>query len=164
MRLNVYKGFPEGYDAMGALNAAVEGSGLDHRLLELVKLRCSQLNGCAYCLDMHWKDAKVLGEADHRLYSLPAWRETGFYTEAERAALDLAESITLVATSRVPDDVLDRARDHFDDEQLSRLVFAVVTINAWNRLSIASGAEAGRYQPGRRGERSTASARPSGGF
>jgi len=147
MRLNLYKGFPEGYDAMRGLNAAVAASGLDHKLMELVKVRCSQLNGCAYCLDMHWKDAKVLGEADHRLYSLPAWRETGFYTGGERAALELAEAITLLATSHVPDDVLDRAREHFDDEQLSRLVFAVVVINAWNRLAVTAGMEAGRYQP-----------------
>jgi AhpD family alkylhydroperoxidase len=150
MRLNVFKGFAEGYGAMSALNRAVQDSGLDHHLLELIKIRCSQLNGCGYCIDMHWKDAKVLGEPDHRLYSLSAWRETDFYTDAERAALALAESITEVATSHVPDAVIDAAREHFDDEQIARITFAVVTINAWNRLAVTARSEVGSYRPAAR--------------
>jgi AhpD family alkylhydroperoxidase len=158
MRVNLYKRFPEGYDAMRALDRAVSDSGLDPQLLELIKLRCSQLNGCAFCIDMDWKDAKALGESDLRLYSLVAWRETGFYRDDERAALELAEAITLLATSHVPDEVVDAAKEHFDEQQLARLVFAAVTINAWNRLAVTSGAEAGRYQPAAQADAATAGA------
>jgi alkylhydroperoxidase family enzyme len=107
---------------------------------------------------MHWKDAKALGESDLRLYSLVAWRETGFYRDDERAALELAEAITLLATSHVPDEVVDAAKEHFDEQQLARLVFAAVTINAWNRLAVTSGAEAGRYQPAAQADAATAGA------
>ena len=135
------------YDAMDALDRYVGGCGLEESLLHLVRLRASQLNGCAYCLDMHWKDLRALGEPEQRLYSLDAWRECPYYTERERAALDWTEAVTLVTEGHVPDDVHQRARTHFSEKELSDLTLAVATINAWNRLSIAGRLVPGTYQP-----------------
>ena len=146
MRVNLYRAWPEGQQALSALSEAVENSGLDHQLLELVKMRASQINGCAYCIDMHSKDARALGETEQRLYALNAWRETTFFTEREAAALALTESITLVAATHVPDDVVETARTQFDDTELSQLVFAIVTINAWNRLALTTRPPVGRYE------------------
>ncbi|HPP99112.1 MAG TPA: carboxymuconolactone decarboxylase family protein, partial [Ottowia sp.] len=122
-------------------------SGLEHSLLELVKTRVSQINGCAYCLDMHTKDARAAGETEQRLYLLPAWRETGLYTPRERAALAWAEAVTRLTDQHVPDAVYDEARRHFDEKALVDLTLAVIAINGWNRLSIAFQVEAGSYQP-----------------
>ena len=126
----------------------VNGSGLDHRLLELVKMRTSQLNGCAYCIDMHSKDARAAGETEQRLYLLDAWRETPLYTERERAALEWTEAVTRVADGHVPDEVYARARNHFSEEELLSLTIAVIATNSFNRLNIAFRPEVGDYRPG----------------
>ena len=133
--------------AMLSLGKAVDESGLERSLLELVKVRGSQINGCAYCIDMHTKDARALGEAEQRLYALNAWRETPFFSDRERAALEWAEAITRVADTQVPDEVYDRVRGHFDEDQLVALTFAAVAINAWNRLAISFRVPAGTYEP-----------------
>src|SRR5688572_2597147 len=129
-----------------ALGAQVEASGLEHSLLELVKMRSSQLNGCAYCLDMHSKDARAAGETEQRLYLLDAWREAPFYSERERAALEWTEAVTLVRDGHVPDDVYESVRGHFSEEELVNLTLAVVAINGWNRIQISFRAEAGTYR------------------
>jgi AhpD family alkylhydroperoxidase len=131
-----------------ALGAQSEASGLEHALLELVKMRASQINGCAYCLDMHSKDARADGETEQRLYLLPAWRETSLYTERERASLAWTEAVTLVADGHVPDDVYDEVSRHFTEQELVALTFAVVAINGFNRLNIAFRVEGGDYKPG----------------
>ena len=131
---------------MSALQQFVDSCGLERPLLELVKMRASQINGCAYCLDMHSKDARALGETEQRLYLLDAWREAPFYTNRERAALEWTESVTLVAESHVPDEVYERVRPHFTPEELANLTLAIVAINGWNRLSIASRAVPGAYK------------------
>lgn len=136
---------PGVYAAMDALEQYLDGCGLEPRLLHLVKLRASQVNGCAYCLDMHWKDLRALGENEQRLYSLDAWRECPYYTDRERAALAWTEAVTFVANGQVPDAVYDTCRPHFDDRELSNLTLVVATINAWNRLSIAARLTPGRY-------------------
>jgi AhpD family alkylhydroperoxidase len=132
---------------MRALEAYVRGSGLEKNLLELVKMRASQINGCAYCLDMHSKDARAAGETEQRLYALNAWEESPFYTERERAALAWTEAVTLVSETHVPDEVYQETRKHFDDKELVALTFAIVTINGWNRLAISFRALPGTYQP-----------------
>ena len=133
--------------AMLNLQKEVESSGMDRTLLELVKIRASQINGCAYCLDMHTKDARAMGETEQRIYALNAWRETPFYTDRERAALEWTETVTRVADTHVPDDVYERVREQFGEAELVALTFAVVAINGWNRLAIAFRAAAGTYQP-----------------
>ncbi|HEY7117060.1 MAG TPA: carboxymuconolactone decarboxylase family protein [Tepidisphaeraceae bacterium] len=139
---------PEGVRALFALEKYVRQSGLEAPLLELVKLRASQINGCAYCLDMHTKDARAAGETEQRLYCLSAWRECPFYTDRERAALEWTEAVTLVSVDHVPDEVFERVRPHFKDKELADLNFAVVAINAWNRLAIPFRSVPGNYQPG----------------
>ncbi|MGQ0431949.1 MAG: carboxymuconolactone decarboxylase family protein [Microthrixaceae bacterium] len=147
-RKRMFRFWTDGYQALHRLSEEVKGSGLELSLLELIKMRASQINGCAYCIDMHSKDARASGETEQRLYALSAWRETGFFTERERAALALTEAITLVAESHVPRTVLDQAAEQFSPEELSKLVYAVIEINAWNRLAITTGApEPGSYQP-----------------
>ena len=131
-----------------ALGALVEASDLEHSLLELVKMRSSQLNGCAYCLDMHSKDARAAGETEQRLYLLDAWRETSLYSERERAALAWTEAVTLVADGHVPDSVYDEVSNHFTEDELVALTLAIVAVNGWNRLNIAFRMEAGNYRPG----------------
>ena len=133
--------------AMLKLSHTVEASGLERSLLELVKIRASQINGCAYCLDMHTKDARALGETEQRIYGLNAWHETPYFTPRERAALAWTEAVTRVADTRVPDDVYEDVRPHFTEEELLSLTFEVIVINGWNRLAIASRALAGTYQP-----------------
>ena len=132
---------------MLAIEGYLNGCGLDHGMLHLIKLRASQINGCAYCIDMHSKDARALGESEQRLYALNAWEETPFFSERERAALRWTEALTLVADGHVPDAVFQAVRPHFTDEELVNLSLAVATINAWNRLSIAFRAVPGAYQP-----------------
>lgn len=146
-RLNYSKVAPGAAAAMSALERAVRESGLERPLLELVKIRSSQINGCAFCLDMHWKDALAAGEDIQRLYMLDAWREAPFYTERERAALAWTEAVTLVAATHVPDDVYAQARQSFTEQELVNLTLAVVAINGWNRLSISFRTPAGTYQP-----------------
>jgi AhpD family alkylhydroperoxidase len=132
---------------LAALMKVERSIDLDPRLRELVRMRASQLNGCAFCLDMHWKDARAAGEEERRLYLLDAWRESPVYSEREQAALDLCEAMTLIHTGHVPDEVWDRARSFFPEDELAQLVFQITTINAWNRLMITSRTEPGHYQP-----------------
>jgi len=148
-RINYTKVTPEGYRAMSGLERYVRGSGLEPSLLELVKLRASQINGCAYCIDMHWKDARARGESEQRLYGLMAWRESPYYTERERAALAWTEAVTLIADSHVPDELYEEVRQSFTETELVNLTFALVAINGWNRLAISFRTEPGTYQPTR---------------
>src|SRR5690349_19191450 len=149
MRIDYHAKFgDEPLQAMLALEKYVHKCGLDPKLLELVKMRASQINGCAYCLDMHYKDARALGETEQRLYSLDAWRETPFYSDRERAALAWTEAVTLVASTHVPDDVYEAARAQFSEDELKTLTLAVAMINTWNRLNIAFRSVPGDYQPG----------------
>ena len=138
----------EGYQALRGLHETVRSAGLEPALVELVMTRASQLNGCAYCIDMHTKDARAAGETEQRLYALSAWRETSFFTDRERAALALTEAVTLVAETHVPQSVVEEAAAHFPPEELTGLLFAIIEINAWNRLVVTTGApEPGSYQP-----------------
>ena len=147
-RIDVYKYLKtEGAQAMLALGRAVQASGLERSLLHLVEVRGSQINGCAYCLDMHTKDARAEGETEQRLYALNAWRETPFFSERERAALEWTEALTRIADTHVPDDVYERVRRHFEEPELVALTLAVVAINAWNRVSTAFRVPAGTYKP-----------------
>jgi AhpD family alkylhydroperoxidase len=145
----MYKAAPGAYQAMAALEAYVRKSGLETPLLELLRLRTSQINGCAFCIDMHTKDARAAGETEQRLYCLDAWREAPFYTDRERAALAWTEAITRISDGHAPDDVFEEVRKHFTDEELSNLTIAIVAINGWNRLAIGFRAVAGTYQPGK---------------
>ena len=149
-RMNAQKASPGAYRAILALETFVRKSKLEPSLLELVKMRASQINGCAFCIDMHSKDARAEGESEQRLYALNAWRETPFFTDRERAALAWTEAVTLVAEGHVPDEVYDEAREQFSEEELANLTLAVVAINGWNRLSIAFRAVPGEYQPAAR--------------
>src|SRR4026208_1999506 len=133
--------------AMLTLPREVETSGLEHSTLELVEIRASQINGCAYCLDMHTKDARGAGETEQRIYTLDAWRETPFFPARERAALEWTEAVTLVAETRVPDDVYQQVRQQFSEEELVELTFAVIVINSWNRLNVSFRPLVGDYQP-----------------
>ena len=134
---------------MAELERYVRESGLEPSLLELVKLRASQINGCAYCIDMHWKDARARGESEQRLYGLMAWRESPYYSERERAALAWTEAVTLIVDNHVPDDLYEEVRQHFNEVELVNLTLALVAINGWNRLAISLRTEPGTYQPTR---------------
>ena len=148
-RLNYAKASPDGFKAMRQLQAHVDGCGIEHPLLELVKMRASQLNGCAYCLDMHSKDARAAGESEQRLYLLDAWRESPFYSERERAALAWTEALTRISkTKNVPDALYNEARKQFSDKELVDLSLAIIAINGWNRLAIPFRSEPGHYKPG----------------
>ena len=147
-RIDITRVSPKVLQAMFGLQKTVNSSGLERNLLELVKMRASQINGCAYCLDMHSKDARAAGETEQRLYLLDAWREAPLYSERERAALEWTEALTRIGEGHVPDAVYASAREHFSEEELVNLALAVVAINGWNRFSIAFRAEAGSYQPG----------------
>ncbi len=146
-RLNPYKIAPQVYPAVVALQKYVDSCGLERPLLELVRLRASQINGCAYCLDMHTKDARALGETEQRLHLISAWRESPFYTEREHAALEWTESVTLISETHVPDEVYERVRQQFTQAELVNLTAAIAMINTWNRLSVAFRAVPGTYQP-----------------
>lgn len=143
-----YAFWAEGYRALASLHSLVAGGALDATLLELVRMRASQVNGCAFCIDMHAKDARAAGETEQRLYALSAWRETGFFSERERAALALTEAVTAIADH----DVLARATDQvaacFDADERTQLLYAIIEINSWNRLAITTGLPApGSYEP-----------------
>ena len=146
-RMEYLKVAPGVSQAMSQLERQVHESGLEAPLLELVKTRASQINGCAFCLDMHTKDARAHGETEQRLYALSAWRETPFYTDRERAALAWTEAVTLVAETHVPDDVYEQARAQFSEQELANLTLAIVAINGWNRLAISFRTVPGTYQP-----------------
>ncbi|MCZ2141119.1 MAG: carboxymuconolactone decarboxylase family protein [Bacteroidia bacterium] len=146
-RLNYQSFDPDSLKAMRELEKYTRNSGLEHSLLELIKTRASQINGCAYCLDMHTKDARKAGETVQRLYGLSAWREAPYYTERERAALAYTEFVTLVADKNVPDDIYENANKHFSEKELVALTMAIIAINGWNRLAIAFRVEAGTYNP-----------------
>jgi AhpD family alkylhydroperoxidase len=136
-RLNPYQLAPEGMKAVEAMEAYVQQSGLEHSLIELVKTRASQINGCAYCLHMHTRDARAQGESEERLYLLDAWRESPLYTDRERAALAWTEAVTLVSQTHVPDSVYEEVKTQFPPEELVKLTLLVTTINAWNRIAIS---------------------------
>jgi AhpD family alkylhydroperoxidase len=136
--------------AMQGLERTVRESGLEPGLRELVKVRASQINGCAYCIDMHTMDARAEGETEQRLYALSAWQETPFFTDRERAALLWTEKVTLISADHVPDEVYEQVRPHFTDEELVNLTLAIVAINGWNRLAISFRSVPGRYRPAER--------------
>jgi AhpD family alkylhydroperoxidase len=144
-RVQLLEQAPKPTAAMYRLETSID---LDRPLRDLVTVRASQINGCAVCIDMHWKDARAAGETEERLYSLDAWRESPLYNDRERAALELCEAMTLVAAGHVPDQVWDLAGSNFEEGELAQLVFAVTAINAWNRLMITARVEPGHYQPG----------------
>jgi AhpD family alkylhydroperoxidase len=145
-RIDYRKHGQEAQRAMAALERYIFSSGLDHKLIHLLKLRASQINGCAFCIDMHSKDARALGETEQRLYALDAWRETPFYTERERAALEWTESVTLVSQTHVPDETYENLRKHFSEKEIVDLTLLVAVINVWNRLAISMRAVPGAYQ------------------
>jgi AhpD family alkylhydroperoxidase len=146
-RINYSKVAPEGIRALGGLETYLRSSGLEPDLLNLIKTRASQLNGCAYCIDMHTKDARARGETEQRLYALPAWRATPFYTDRERTALAWTEAVTLISHRPVPDTLYEQARRHFLERELVDLTLALVAINGWNRLTIPFRTVPGTYQP-----------------
>jgi AhpD family alkylhydroperoxidase len=146
-RLSYSKTAPDGTELLRKLDRYARNSGLEPDLLELVKLRASQINGCAFCIDMHTKDARAHGESEQRLYGVTTWREGPFYTPRERAALAWTEALTQIGQDRVPDDVYEEARKHFSEKELVDLTFAVIAINAWNRLAISFRTPPGSYKP-----------------
>lgn len=146
-RLDYNRTDPAALKAMLGLEGYVAASGLERSLIDLVKLRASYLNGCAYCVDMHSKDARVLGESEQRIYAVPVWRETPFYTPRERAALAWTEVVTRLGPDGVPDEAFEAVRAEFDESELVPLTMAIVAINGWNRLAIAFRADVGSYQP-----------------
>src|SRR5574338_1303239 len=146
-RINYSKVASEGVENLRKLEVYIKNAGLEPDLVELVKLRASQINGCAYCIDMHTKDARTHGESEQRLYGLSAWRETPFYSERERAALDWAETVTKISEDQVPDEVYEQVKEHFTEKELVDLTLAVIAINAWNRLAISFRTPAGSYRP-----------------
>jgi len=147
-RIDLMRVNPGIMQAMLGLERQVRQAGLDHKLIDLVRMRASQINGCAYCLDMHSKDARAKGETEQRLYGLDAWRETPYYSDRERAALEWTEALTLVAETRVPDDAYERVRAQFSEDELVHLSLAIVAINGWNRLNVAARTVPGGYVAG----------------
>ncbi len=146
-RINYVQAAPDAYKAMRGLEEYVASSGLEKPLYELVKTRASQINGCAFCLDMHTKDARKAGETEQRLYALSAWRETPFYTERERAALEWTEALTLISDTDVPDALYENVRNQFSESEIVALSMAIIAINGWNRLAISFRTVPGSYNP-----------------
>ena len=146
-RMDFRHAAPDAFKAMRDLEAGVRRCALEHSLLELVKVRVSQINGCGYCLDMHIKEARAAGETEQRLYLLSAWREAPFYSPRERAALSWAEAVTQVSTNDLPDELYAEVREHFDEKATVELTLAIIAINGWNRLVKASRTEVGSYMP-----------------
>ncbi|HZP32607.1 MAG TPA: carboxymuconolactone decarboxylase family protein [Candidatus Acidoferrales bacterium] len=146
-RIDVLRSAPGAYEAVLSLEKYVQNSGLEMPLYHLIKLRASQLNGCAYCIDMHWKDLRAIGETEQRLYGLDAWRESPYYSDRERAALAWTEAITNIQDGHAPDDLFEEVRKQFSETELANLTLAIATINVWNRLAIAVRTEPGKYQP-----------------
>jgi len=149
-RIDYLKSARGAYHAMLGIEHYLQQCGLEESLQNLIKLRVSQINGCAYCIDMHWKDLKAAGESEQRLYGLDAWEESPYYTERERAALTWAESVTNIQAGHVPDGVFERVKEFFNDKELADLTLAVTAINSWNRLSIAARTVPGTYQPAKK--------------
>ena len=149
-RIDYLKSARGAYHAMLGIEHYLQQCGLEESLQNLIKLRVSQINGCAYCIDMHWKDLRAAGESEQRLYGLDAWEESPFYTERERAALTWAESVTNIQEGHVPDGVFERVKEFFNDKELADLTLAVTAINSWNRLSIAARTVPGTYQPAKK--------------
>jgi AhpD family alkylhydroperoxidase len=147
-RIDLMRVKPGVIQAMFSLERQVRQAGFDHGLIDLVRMRASQINGCAFCLDMHSKDARANGETEQRLYGLSAWRETPYYSERERAALDWTEAVTLVSEGHITDDVYERVREQFSEDELVHLTLAIVAINGWNRLNIAARTVPGGYVAG----------------
>ncbi len=147
MRITPEKAAPGVREAMYGLQKYVHASGIESALLDLIDLRASQINGCAYCVDMHTKDARARGESEQRLYAVSVWRDTPFFTDRERAALAWTEAVTLVSLDHVPDEVFDSVRPYFSEKELVDLTMAIIAINGWNRLNVAFRREAGDYQP-----------------
>ncbi|QGQ97613.1 carboxymuconolactone decarboxylase family protein [Paenibacillus psychroresistens] len=139
IRLDYTKVQPEALQTLLKLEGYVKKSDIDHKLWELIKIRASQINGCAYCLDMHTKDARAIGETEQRLYMLSAWREAPFYTDAERAAIALTEAVTKISDAGVPQELYEQVRKHFDEGQFVNLIMAINAINCWNRIAISTG-------------------------
>jgi len=154
-RLDYRKFAKEPIKALLDMEAYVAQCGLDHKLLHMIKLRASQINGCAYCIDMHWKDARAAGETEQRLYGLNAWRESPYYTDRERAALEWTESLTLIAASQAPDEAFAAVKSQFSDIEIVDLTYAISTINAWNRIAISMRAVPGHYQPAQKSSAAT---------
>ena len=146
-RMSYAKAAPGINTVMRGLEAYLHECGLEPNLLDLVRVRASQINGCAFCLDMHTKDLRARGESEQRIYLLDAWREAPFYSEREQAALAWTEAVTLVTDGHVPDAVYEQARQHFSEKELADLTLAIVAINGWNRLNVAFRTVAGAYQP-----------------
>lgn len=151
-RIEYGKVAPEGMNAMRGLESYVRQSGLEDSLLELVKLRASQINGCAYCIDMHTKDARAHGEKEQRLYALAAWEETPFFTERERAALAWTEAVTRIAPEEVDDPLYGQLCSHFSEKEIVDLTLVIIAINGWNRLAIPFRTPAGTYRPANRAQ------------
>jgi AhpD family alkylhydroperoxidase len=145
-RIDLSKHAQEAQKSLYALEKYIATCGLDHKLILLLKMRASQINGCAYCLDMHSKDARALGETEQRLYELNAWRETPFYTDRERAALEWTESLTQVSQTQVPDEAYEAAKKHFSEKEIVDLSIAISVINVWNRLTISARTVPGSYK------------------
>ncbi|WP_409177344.1 carboxymuconolactone decarboxylase family protein [Brevibacillus fortis] len=141
-RLNHHAANPEAYQTMLKLEKFVNESGLDKKLIELIKIRASQINGCAFCMDMHTQDARKLGETEQRIYLLSVWRESAVYTDAERAVLALTEAVTVITANGVSEELYQQVREHFDENQYVALIMAINTINCWNRLAISAGMSA----------------------
>jgi AhpD family alkylhydroperoxidase len=156
-RFDYAKAAPGVARALSGVEQYLHSCGLEESLLNLVRLRASQINGCAFCIDMHWKDLRASGESEQRLYGLDAWRESPYYSERERAALAWTEAVTLVASTRVPDSVYEEVHPYFNFKELSDLTLAIAAINAWNRLNIATRLEAGGYRVGEFREQRVAS-------
>ena len=146
-RMKIEQAAPGVFQAMLGLEKYLRDCGLEASLLDLVRMRASQINGCAYCLDMHSKDARAAGETEQRLYLLSAWRESPFYSERERAALEWTEALTKISEDHVPDAVYTLVREQFKEKELADLSLAIVAINSWNRLSISFRKEVGGYRP-----------------
>jgi AhpD family alkylhydroperoxidase len=146
-RVTLSQEVPDIYKAMLRLDAAAAGTPLERPLKELVRIRASQINGCAYCIDMHTLDARSIGESEQRIYALSAWREAPFFTPRERAALALTEAVTLVHDGHVPDEAYEQAAAQFDAAELAQLVWVIIVINAWNRMGITARLAAGEYDP-----------------
>ncbi|MEO8416504.1 MAG: carboxymuconolactone decarboxylase family protein [Ginsengibacter sp.] len=146
-RLNYASVSPRALHAMLELEKYISTSGLEHSLYELIKTRASQINGCAYCLDMHTKDARKAGETEQRLYALSAWRETAFFSERERAALEWTEALTVISENDIPDSLYDSVRKYFNEMEMVELSMAIIAINGWNRLAIGFRTVPGSYMP-----------------
>jgi AhpD family alkylhydroperoxidase len=152
-RIDYQKFAHEALHSLLAIERYLAASGIDPKLLHLIKLRASQINGCAYCIDMHSKDARAAGETEQRLYELNAWGETPFYSERERAALEWTEALTLISQTHAPDDVFERVSAQFSEKEIVDLTYAIASINTWNRIAIAFRAVPGTYQPAKKDRR-----------